>query len=50
MNQTNQNFTLNGLAPIWTVRLCDIAMARELKSLPQILHGVEDVGRCALKM
>ena len=50
VNWIYQNFTLNGLAPIWTVRLCDIAMARELKSLPQILHGVEDVGRCALKM
>ena len=50
VNWIHQDFTLNGLAPIWTVRLCDIAIARELKSLPQILHGVEDVGRCALKM
>ena len=42
--------TLKGLAPIWTVRLWDIAMARELNNLPQILQGVEEVGRWALKM
>ena len=37
--------TLKGLAPIWTVRLWDMAMARELNNLPQILQGVEEVGR-----